>query len=267
MAGFGEGQKPFFWIDNAGAVGRRQRSTWPSPPRAASWSTPSTPRRWRRAAPTTAGRASARLPPELLRRVRVRPRREQRRGRVPHAGVAHRGGSGPPLLPARLHRHLAHVGARAARAGARHDVLAPTLAGHAGGPPIEGEVDEGGGADAVERAMDEAGFETAHIAGNSLGGYVALQLAARGRARTSWRSRRPAAGRGRRLLPGRCSILQGRCSGWLRRPRRTRRRSSRHRRGAAARRQLITDELRAHPGRAARAPDARRRRLRRRPSR
>ena len=38
--------------------------------------------------------------------------------------------------------------------------------------------------DAVERAMDEAGFETAHIAGNSLGGYVALQLAARGRARS-----------------------------------------------------------------------------------
>jgi pimeloyl-ACP methyl ester carboxylesterase len=37
-------------------------------------------------------------------------------------------------------------------------------------------------ADAVERAMDEAGFETVHIAGNSLGGYVALQLAARGRA-------------------------------------------------------------------------------------
>ncbi len=32
------------------------------------------------------------------------------------------------------------------------------------------------------RAMDGAGFETAHIAGNSLGGYVALQLAERGRA-------------------------------------------------------------------------------------
>jgi pimeloyl-ACP methyl ester carboxylesterase len=32
--------------------------------------------------------------------------------------------------------------------------------------------------------MDEAGFETAHIVGNSLGGYVALQLAARGRAET-----------------------------------------------------------------------------------
>jgi pimeloyl-ACP methyl ester carboxylesterase len=39
-------------------------------------------------------------------------------------------------------------------------------------------------ADAVERAMDEAGFEIAHLAGNSLGGYVALQLAVRGRART-----------------------------------------------------------------------------------
>jgi pimeloyl-ACP methyl ester carboxylesterase len=30
--------------------------------------------------------------------------------------------------------------------------------------------------------MDEAGFATAHIVGNSLGGYVALELAARGRA-------------------------------------------------------------------------------------
>jgi pimeloyl-ACP methyl ester carboxylesterase len=65
----------------------------------------------------------------------------------------------------------------------RHDVLAPTLAGHAGGPPLP-DVGEAVLADAVERAMDEAGFETAHVVGNSLGGYVALQLAARGRART-----------------------------------------------------------------------------------
>jgi pimeloyl-ACP methyl ester carboxylesterase len=65
-----------------------------------------------------------------------------------------------------------------------HDVLAVTLAGHAGGPPIEGEVTEVALADAVERAMDAAGFETAHLLGNSLGGYVALQLAARGRAET-----------------------------------------------------------------------------------
>jgi pimeloyl-ACP methyl ester carboxylesterase len=32
--------------------------------------------------------------------------------------------------------------------------------------------------------MDEAGVETAHIVGNSLGGYVSLQLASRGRARS-----------------------------------------------------------------------------------
>jgi pimeloyl-ACP methyl ester carboxylesterase len=66
----------------------------------------------------------------------------------------------------------------------RHDVLAPTLAGHTGGPPIDGEVTDAVAADSVERAMDEAGFETAHIVGNSLGGFVALQLAERGRART-----------------------------------------------------------------------------------
>jgi len=63
-----------------------------------------------------------------------------------------------------------------------HDVLAPTLAGHAGGPPLQDEFSGAVLADQVERAMDSAGFGTAHIAGNSLGGFVALQLAARGRA-------------------------------------------------------------------------------------
>jgi pimeloyl-ACP methyl ester carboxylesterase len=66
----------------------------------------------------------------------------------------------------------------------RHDVLALTLAGHAGGPPLEGPLTGESLPDAVERAMDAAGFETAHLVGNSLGGYVALQLAARRRART-----------------------------------------------------------------------------------
>ena len=66
----------------------------------------------------------------------------------------------------------------------RHDVLAPTLPGHAGGPPLRADVRADDLADSVERAMDESGFETAHVAGNSLGGYVALQLAARGRARS-----------------------------------------------------------------------------------
>ena len=65
-----------------------------------------------------------------------------------------------------------------------HDVLAPALPGHAGGPPLEGPIGDYDLAAGIERAMDEAGFETAHIVGNSLGGYVALQLASRGRART-----------------------------------------------------------------------------------
>jgi pimeloyl-ACP methyl ester carboxylesterase len=62
------------------------------------------------------------------------------------------------------------------------DVLAVTLAGHAGGPELPAQLTEDTLADAAARAMDEAGFELAQIAGNSLGGFVALQLAARGRA-------------------------------------------------------------------------------------
>jgi len=65
-----------------------------------------------------------------------------------------------------------------------HDVLAPTLAGHAGGPRLNGDASAEALADRVEEAMDAAGFETAHIVGNSLGGHLALHLAARGRARS-----------------------------------------------------------------------------------
>jgi len=98
---------------------------------------------------------------------------------------AHRGGSGPPLVC--LHgitdswRTWQLVLPDLER---RFDVCAPTLPGHAGGPPIEGTVDEELFVHAVERAMDEAGFATAHLAGNSLGGYLALKLAERGRARS-----------------------------------------------------------------------------------
>ncbi len=62
-----------------------------------------------------------------------------------------------------------------------HEVLAPALPGHLGGRPLDGDFDL---AAAVEAAMDEAGVETAHIVGNSLGGYLALVLATRGRARS-----------------------------------------------------------------------------------
>jgi len=64
----------------------------------------------------------------------------------------------------------------------RHDVFAPTFPGHAGGPALEGDPSLSSLADAVEAAMDESGFATAHLVGNSLGGFVALQLAVRGRA-------------------------------------------------------------------------------------
>ena len=99
---------------------------------------------------------------------------------------AHRGGAGPPLVL--LHgfvdtwRTWELVLPALER---RHEVLAPTLAGHAGGPPIAAaEMGDTLLADQVERTMDEAGLGVADFAGNSLGGYVALQLAARGRARS-----------------------------------------------------------------------------------
>lgn len=63
-----------------------------------------------------------------------------------------------------------------------HDVLAPTLPGHAGGPPVGPDVCAERVADVLEEAMDAAGFPIAHLVGNSLGGYLALVLAARGRA-------------------------------------------------------------------------------------
>ncbi len=68
----------------------------------------------------------------------------------------------------------------------RHDVLAITLLGHSGGrvPEHSGEIVLKDLVDEAERDMDAAGFETAHIVGNSLGGWVALELAARGRARS-----------------------------------------------------------------------------------
>jgi pimeloyl-ACP methyl ester carboxylesterase len=98
---------------------------------------------------------------------------------------SHRGGFGPPLVCLHGFTDTWRIWELVLPALERqHDVLAPTLAGHAGGPRLEGEIDDAVLADGVERAMDDAGFETAQIVGNSLGGYVALQLAARGRAKT-----------------------------------------------------------------------------------
>lgn len=66
----------------------------------------------------------------------------------------------------------------------RFDVLAVTLPGHTGGPPLP----EGNSieivVDQLEAILDETGWESAHLVGFSLGGWLSLELAQRGRART-----------------------------------------------------------------------------------
>lgn len=52
-----------------------------------------------------------------------------------------------------------------------HDVLAVNLAGHVGGPELaDTPVSVNVLVDAVERDLEAAGFDTAHVVGNSLGG-------------------------------------------------------------------------------------------------
>jgi pimeloyl-ACP methyl ester carboxylesterase len=88
----------------------------------------------------------------------------------------------------------------------RFEVIAPTLAGHDGGPRFEGdgEVTIAQGGDSLERHLDQLGVGTAHFVGNSMGGALAIELARRGRARSvvalapagGWR---PESDEGRRL--------------------------------------------------------------------
>jgi pimeloyl-ACP methyl ester carboxylesterase len=68
----------------------------------------------------------------------------------------------------------------------RFEVLAVDLPGFGYSKPLAANVDSTPEAlaDAVEREMLGAGFDSAHLAGNSLGGWVSLELARRGRART-----------------------------------------------------------------------------------
>jgi pimeloyl-ACP methyl ester carboxylesterase len=68
----------------------------------------------------------------------------------------------------------------------KFEVIAPTLAGHDGGPPFpkDGPLTLAQGADSLERHLDELGVDTAHFAGNSMGGAFALEMAKRGRARS-----------------------------------------------------------------------------------
>lgn len=65
-----------------------------------------------------------------------------------------------------------------------YELIAPTLVGHHGGPPLPDGMDDplAAMADGLERVLDRAGAERAPIVGNSLGGWLAFALAARGRA-------------------------------------------------------------------------------------
>jgi len=66
----------------------------------------------------------------------------------------------------------------------RYEVFAPTMPGHNGGVKGRFFLDTAEMAADVGRRMDALGWETAHIVGNSLGGWVAFELERRGRART-----------------------------------------------------------------------------------
>jgi pimeloyl-ACP methyl ester carboxylesterase len=99
----------------------------------------------------------------------------------------YRAGSGEPLVL--LHGFTGtwhHWRPVLGELAARYEVIAPTLAGHEGGPPFEvgGPLTFAAAADHLERHLDEIGVGRAHFVGNSLGGALALELAKRGRALT-----------------------------------------------------------------------------------
>ncbi|WP_232664488.1 alpha/beta fold hydrolase [Pseudonocardia sp. TRM90224] len=100
--------------------------------------------------------------------------------------AALRAGTGEPVLLLHPYSLSHHVWRDvAADLASTYDVYAPTLPGHWGGPPLHArDVDITHLTDGVERLLDEAGWDTCHVVGNSLGGWLAFELARRGRARS-----------------------------------------------------------------------------------
>ena len=105
---------------------------------------------------------------------------------MPEPTASLRQGSGEPLLlihPFMLsHEVWADVVPTLAE---DYDVVAATLPGHWGGPQVRRrDVSLDAFADGLEELLDDLGWETCHVAGNSIGGWLALELARRGRARS-----------------------------------------------------------------------------------
>ncbi|WP_107654295.1 alpha/beta fold hydrolase [Nocardia suismassiliense] len=105
---------------------------------------------------------------------------------LPKAVKALHLGSGDPLLLLHGFMMSPHCWEQtAARLASQCEVYAPAFAGHWGGERVDGwSVDVHLLADRIEDQLDDLGWRTCHIAGNSLGGWVGVELARRGRART-----------------------------------------------------------------------------------
>ncbi|CAN5686965.1 alpha/beta hydrolase [soil metagenome] len=103
---------------------------------------------------------------------------------MPTASV--RSGAGEPLLLIHPFMLSHDVWADVVPALATEfDVAAITLPGHWGGPRLRRrDVSVEAFADGLEAVLDELGWDTCHVAGNSIGGWLALELARRGRARS-----------------------------------------------------------------------------------
>jgi len=102
--------------------------------------------------------------------------------------VRYRGGKGEPLLL--LHGFTANADAWKPVLPAlerRHEVVVVTFHGHMGGPRIPAGFGHtiAESTDLAEASLDAAGLDKVHVVGNSLGGWLAIELARRGRARSA----------------------------------------------------------------------------------
>lgn len=136
---------------------------------------------WRRAAAVAAGAGTAVLALRWYRRRRRTP------DPVPLVDPRHRTGSGSPLLLLHGVGGTWHAWDPVLPLLERHhDVLAPSLLGHGGADPlapgVRATIDSL--VDGLEAELDRAGLDRVHVVGNSLGGWLAIELARRGRARS-----------------------------------------------------------------------------------